>query len=125
MLPPEPTIAAIEEAGGQVVAHADVHGVQELFLASGDIPRQTSYETGLAGHQSWRGDRGTLDPEIHDERFLAAHVRGRGTSVLTACSHAGVVNVSLEARRLRSDQPVDLLLGGYHLAHRADRARPR
>ena len=116
MLPPEPTIEAIEAAGGHVVAHADVHAVGDLFLASGDIPRQTSYETGLAGHHTWRGDQVTLDPEIHDERFLAANVRGRGTTVLTACSHAGVVNVGLEARRLLPDQPIDLLLGGYHLA---------
>ena len=36
--------------------------------------------------------------------------------MLTACSHAGVVNVGLEARRLLPDQPIDLLLGGYHLA---------
>ena len=47
MLPPEPTLDAIEAAGGRVVAHADVHAVAGLFLASGDIPRQTSYETGL------------------------------------------------------------------------------
>lgn len=116
MLPPEPTIDAIEAAGGRVVAHAEVHEVSALFLASGDIPRRTSYETGLAGHHSWRGTQVTLDPEIHDERFLAASVRGRGTTVLTACSHAGVVNVGLEARQLFRDQPVDLLLGGYHLA---------
>jgi 7,8-dihydropterin-6-yl-methyl-4-(beta-D-ribofuranosyl)aminobenzene 5'-phosphate synthase len=116
MLPPEPTVEAIESAGGQVVAHGDVHPVADLFLASGDIPRQTSYETGLAGHHTWRGDQVTLDPEIHDERFLAANVRGRGVSVFTACSHAGVVNVGLEARRLVPDHPVDLVLGGYHLA---------
>ncbi len=116
MLPPEPTLAAIEAAGGQVVTHADEHVVSRLFLSSGDIPRQTSYETGLAGHHTWRGDEVTLDLEIHDERFLAAGVRGRGTTVLTACSHAGVVNVGLEARRLLPDQRVDLLLGGYHLA---------
>ena len=116
MLPPEPTIDDIEAAGGRVVTNAEVHEVSDLFLASGDIPRQTSYETGLAGHHSWRGDQVTLDPEIHDERFLAANVRGRGTTVFTACSHAGVVNVGLEARRLVPDQPVDLLLGGYHLA---------
>jgi 7,8-dihydropterin-6-yl-methyl-4-(beta-D-ribofuranosyl)aminobenzene 5'-phosphate synthase len=36
--------------------------------------------------------------------------------VFTACSHAGVVNVGLEARRLLPQQPIDLLLGGYHLA---------
>ena len=102
------------------------HEVGDLFLASGDIPRQTSYETGLAGHHSWHGDQVTLDPEIHDERFLAANVRGRGTTVLTACSHAGVVNVGLEARRLVPDQPIDLLLGGYHLAGAAveDRIDP-
>jgi 7,8-dihydropterin-6-yl-methyl-4-(beta-D-ribofuranosyl)aminobenzene 5'-phosphate synthase len=116
MLPPEPTIDAIEAAGGRVAAHAEVHQVGDLFLGSGDIPRQTSYETGLAGHHSWRGDQVTLDPEIRDERFVAANVRGRGTTVLTACSHAGVVNVGLEARRLLPDQPIDLLLGGYHLA---------
>ena len=116
MLPPEPTLEAIESAGGRVAAHSDVHVVSALFVASGDIPRRTSYETGLAGHHTWRGGRATLDPEIHDERFLAATVRGRGTVVLTACSHAGVVNVGLEARRLRPDQPVELLLGGYHLA---------
>ena len=116
MLPSEPTIEAIETAGGNVVTHADVHVVADLFLASGDIPRQTSYETGLPGHHSWRGGQVTLDPAIHDERFLAANVHGRGTTVLTACSHAGVVNVGLEARRLLADQPLDLLLGGYHLA---------
>lgn len=116
MLPPEPTIEAIETAGAHVVAHADAHSVAGLFLASGDIPRQTTYETGLAGHHSWRGDQVALDLEIHDERFLAANVRGRGTTVFTACSHAGVVNVGLEARRLLPDHPVDVLLGGYHLA---------
>jgi 7,8-dihydropterin-6-yl-methyl-4-(beta-D-ribofuranosyl)aminobenzene 5'-phosphate synthase len=116
MLPPEPTLEAMETAGGHVKAQGDVHVVGDLFLASGDIPRQTSYETGLAGHHTWRGDQVTLDPGIHDERFLAANVRGRGTAVLTACSHAGVVNVGLEARQLLADQPVDLLLGGYHLA---------
>jgi 7,8-dihydropterin-6-yl-methyl-4-(beta-D-ribofuranosyl)aminobenzene 5'-phosphate synthase len=116
MLPPEPTIAAIEAAGGRVVTHADVHTVASLFLASGHIPRQTTYETGLDGHYTWRGDDVALDPEIHDERFVAAKVRGRGTTVLTACSHAGVVNVGLEARRLVADQPIDVLLGGYHLA---------
>jgi 7,8-dihydropterin-6-yl-methyl-4-(beta-D-ribofuranosyl)aminobenzene 5'-phosphate synthase len=85
-------------------------------MSSGDIPRRTSYETGLPGHHTWRGDAVTLDLEIRDERFLAASVRGRGTTVLSACSHAGIVNVGLESRRLVPDQPIDVLLGGYHLA---------
>ena len=46
--------------------------------------------------------------------------------MFTACSHAGVVNVGLEARRLLPDQPIDLLLGGFHLAGAAveDRIDP-
>ena len=87
-----------------------------FFLSSGDIPRTTAYETGLAGHFSWREGHADPDPEIHDERFLAARVRGRGTTVFSACSHSGIVNVALEALRLVPDQPIDLLLGGYHLA---------
>ena len=117
MLPAEPTSEAIEDAGGRIVRHADRHVVAGgFFLSSGDIPRVTSYETGLAGHVSWRGGQAAPDPEIHDERFLAARVRGRGTTVLSACSHAGIVNVALEALRLVPEEPIDLLLGGYHLA---------
>jgi len=117
MLPPEPTLAEIESAGGQIAEHADVHAVAGgSFLSSGEIPRTTDYETGLPVHHTWREGRAAPDPEIRDERFLAAQVRGRGTTVLSACSHAGVVNVALEALRLLPGRPIDLLLGGYHLA---------
>jgi 7,8-dihydropterin-6-yl-methyl-4-(beta-D-ribofuranosyl)aminobenzene 5'-phosphate synthase len=126
MLPPEPTFEAIEAAGGMVAAHGDAHSVGDLFLSSGDIPRQTRYETGLPGHHTWRGEQVTVDEGIHDERFLTASVRGQGTTVFTACSHAGVVNVGLETRRLLPDQPIGLLLGGFHLAGAAveDRIEP-
>jgi 7,8-dihydropterin-6-yl-methyl-4-(beta-D-ribofuranosyl)aminobenzene 5'-phosphate synthase len=117
MLPEDPTFAEIEARGGEVARHAEVHTVAGgLFGSSGDIPRTTEYETGLPGHYTWRGEQAAPDPELRDERFLAARVRGRGTTVLSACSHAGIVNVGLEALRLLPDQPLDLLLGGYHLA---------
>ena len=51
-----------------------------------------------------------------DERYLAAVVRGRGVSVLSACSHAGIVNACLSAQQRFPDVPVDVVLGGYHLA---------
>jgi len=116
LLPPEPTIAALEGAGGTIWQTAAPHTVADFFLGSGEIDRVTAYETGLAGHHTWRGDDGEADPLIMDERFLAAHVRGRGVSVLSACSHAGVVNACLGARRLFPDVPIDVVLGGYHLA---------
>ena len=112
----EPTFEAIEAAGGVVERNADVHAVAGLFVGSGLIERQTSYETGLAGHHTRRGDEWYEDPLILDERFLAARVRGRGVSVLSACSHAGIVNACLSAQSLFPDEPIDTVLGGYHFA---------
>jgi len=116
LLPPEPTFAEIEGAGGQIELHDDPHQVAGLFVGSGLIDRVTAYETGLFGHHSFHGDECVADPLILDERFVAAHVRGRGVSILSACSHAGVVNACLGAKSLFPDVPVDVVLGGYHLA---------
>ena len=123
LLPPEPTVEELEGAGGQIVLNDQPHEVASLFLGSGEIERITSYETGLAGHHTWRGDEAEADPLIMDERFLAAHVRGRGVSVLSACSHAGVVNACLGAKTLFPDTPIDVVLGGYHLAGAAMESR--
>lgn len=116
LLPPEPTLDEITEAGGRVVLNREPHTVAGLFLGSGQIERVTEYETGLLGHFTFRGDRCEPDPLILDERLLAAHVRGRGVSLLSACSHAGVVNACLTARGLLPGLPIDVVLGGYHLA---------
>jgi 7,8-dihydropterin-6-yl-methyl-4-(beta-D-ribofuranosyl)aminobenzene 5'-phosphate synthase len=116
-LPDEPTFEAIREAGGDVEVHANAHQLAGgRFLGSGAIPRRTTYETGLAGHHTRRGDELVPDPLIMDERFLAAEVRGRGVTVLSACSHAGIVNACLAAADHFPGQPIDVVLGGYHLA---------
>jgi len=119
LLPPEPTLAAIEAAGGRIVNHGEAHElVDGLCFGSGHIERVTPYETGLVGHHSFTGGEARADPLIADERFLAAHVRGRGVTVLSACSHAGVVNACLAARAAFGDASLDLVLGGFHLAGR-------
>jgi 7,8-dihydropterin-6-yl-methyl-4-(beta-D-ribofuranosyl)aminobenzene 5'-phosphate synthase len=117
MLPEEPTIQAIEDAGGRVANIADAHLFGGGFFgSSGTIPRKTTYEAGLPGHHSFYGDDAIADPLILDERLVVVNVRGRGSTVLSACSHAGIVNACLEAQILVPDTPTDLVLGGYHLA---------
>lgn len=117
LLPPEPTFEAIEAAGGKVVKQADPHVLcNGFFYGSGLIERVTPYETGLAGHHSFRGGKGAADPLILDERYVAAEVKGRGVTVLSACSHAGVVNACLSARKAFAPAPIDVILGGYHLS---------
>jgi 7,8-dihydropterin-6-yl-methyl-4-(beta-D-ribofuranosyl)aminobenzene 5'-phosphate synthase len=58
-----------------------------------------------------------------DERFVAASVRDRGATVLSACSHAGIVNACYGLKDHFPDMPVDVVLGGYHLAGKAMEAR--
>jgi 7,8-dihydropterin-6-yl-methyl-4-(beta-D-ribofuranosyl)aminobenzene 5'-phosphate synthase len=77
----------------------------------------------LAGHYSLRGDDAKPDPLIMDERFVAAYVPGRGVTVLSACSHAGIVNACLHAKRNFPDSRIDAVLGGYHLSGKAMEAR--
>jgi 7,8-dihydropterin-6-yl-methyl-4-(beta-D-ribofuranosyl)aminobenzene 5'-phosphate synthase len=82
------------------------------------------YQKGLVSHYSFRGDHGKEDPLILDERFVAAHVRGRGATVLSACSHAGVVNASLAAQaEFPTGTAIDVVLGGYHLSGKAMESR--
>jgi 7,8-dihydropterin-6-yl-methyl-4-(beta-D-ribofuranosyl)aminobenzene 5'-phosphate synthase len=119
LLPPEPALPALEAAGARVVTQAEPHALAGgFFYGSGRIERSVEYEQGLAGHHTFRGDRAEPDPLIMDERFLAARVRGRGVTIVSSCSHAGVVNVCLAARAAFPDQPIDVVLGGYHLAGR-------
>ncbi len=63
MLPEEPTFAAIEAAGGQIVRHADAHAVGGgLFLASGDIPRHDELRDRAAGAPHLARRPGRLGP---------------------------------------------------------------
>jgi 7,8-dihydropterin-6-yl-methyl-4-(beta-D-ribofuranosyl)aminobenzene 5'-phosphate synthase len=117
LLPIEPGFDAIRASGGEIATHAEAHALSNgFFYASGAIERVTAYETGLDGHHSFRGEVAEPDPLIMDERYLAAHVRGRGVSVLSACSHAGIVNACLSAQQRFPGVPIDVVLGGYHLA---------
>jgi 7,8-dihydropterin-6-yl-methyl-4-(beta-D-ribofuranosyl)aminobenzene 5'-phosphate synthase len=116
LLSPEPTFEALEGAGGRVMTHVEAHAVADFFFVSGEIARVTSYEAGFVGHHTVRDGHAVPDPLIRDERFLAARVRGLGVSVVSPCSHAGVVNAALGALSAFGGDQIDILLGGYHLA---------
>jgi 7,8-dihydropterin-6-yl-methyl-4-(beta-D-ribofuranosyl)aminobenzene 5'-phosphate synthase len=124
LLSEEPSFEAIEAAGGEIALEADAHRLCDgFFYGSGAIDRVTEFETGLVGHHSLRGGRAIPDPLIMDERFVAAQVKGRGVSVLSACSHAGIVNACLGAKVAFDNAPIDVALGGYHLAGKAMESR--
>ncbi len=89
-----------------------------VFYVSGEIQRLTRYETGLPGHLRL-GDNGESwepDPWIMDERFISVHVKGKGQLVISACSHAGLINILNHARSAFPMVPLYGVMGGLHLS---------
>lgn len=111
--------ADLAKLGAAVVSAPEARlAMEDMFYISGEIPRVTPYERGLpaqfrvaADGQSWEPD-----PLVLDERYLAVHVRGKGAVVFTACSHAGVINVLTDARKVFGDVPLHAVMGGFHLS---------
>jgi 7,8-dihydropterin-6-yl-methyl-4-(beta-D-ribofuranosyl)aminobenzene 5'-phosphate synthase len=88
------------------------------FYVSGEIPRRTDFERGYPGQMRRTDDGQGWEPDelLMDERFLAVNVAGKGLFVLSACSHAGIVNVCKHARERFPDIPLHGVMGGFHLS---------
>jgi 7,8-dihydropterin-6-yl-methyl-4-(beta-D-ribofuranosyl)aminobenzene 5'-phosphate synthase len=97
-----------------------------FFFVSGEIPRVTPYEKGLPGQHRLTDDGDGWEPDelLMDERFVAVHVRGKGLLVLSACSHAGIVNVLTHARATFPGVPLLAVMGGLHLSGINERIIP-
>ena len=129
MLPMEdvPSAESLERAGATLVHSREPQRILDnLFYVSGEIPRVTKFETGLPGHHRRTADDSDWEPDplLMDERFVAVRVRDKGILVLTACSHAGVVNVMTHARDCLHEAPLHGVLGGFHLAGTNERIIP-
>jgi 7,8-dihydropterin-6-yl-methyl-4-(beta-D-ribofuranosyl)aminobenzene 5'-phosphate synthase len=75
----DPTFAEISDAGGNVSKNADTHTVlDDFFLISGEIPRVTTYETGLRRGARFVEERGGWEKDelILDERFVICKLKG-------------------------------------------------
>jgi len=92
--------------------------LDDAFFISGEIPRVTGYEKGLASQVCRPSDGAAWqpDPLLMDERFVALHVRGKGLVVFSACSHAGIVNVLHHARESFPEMKLHAVMGGFHLS---------
>jgi 7,8-dihydropterin-6-yl-methyl-4-(beta-D-ribofuranosyl)aminobenzene 5'-phosphate synthase len=122
-----PTPAQLAEAGVSVVNKPDAQVILDgTMYLSGEIPRVTGYEAGLPGHMGRRSDAEPWqpDPLIMDERFVSIHLKDKGQFVLSACSHAGLINVLKHARSLFPDVPLYGVMGGLHLSGSTEKIIP-
>ena len=101
-------LEVVEERGPTLLLDSQV-------LISGEVPRVTEFEVGLPIHKARAGDGWEPDPLILDDQNLVVDVAGKGLVVVSACSHAGAVNVLRNARRLTGRDRITGFVGGFHL----------
>ena len=114
---PTPSRKAIEGAGFRIVEDRQPSLLLDgTLLITGEVPRRTSFETGMPpGHQAWQDGDWQHDPWVREDQALVAHVRGRGLVIVTGCGHAGIVNIVRWAKELTGVDEILLLTGGLHL----------
>ena len=123
-----PSVADLTAHGGRVISTREAQAIAgDTVFISGEIPRRNSFEFGLPGQHRRTEDGTGWEPDelVMDERFIAVHVRGKGLVVLTACSHAGVINVLTEARERFPGVKLHAVLGGLHLSGINERIIPQ
>lgn len=101
-------VAVIEERGPSLL-------IDGAVLVTGQVERLSGFEPGLPPQQML-GDGGwEPDPWVWDDQAIVSHVKERGLVVLSGCSHAGIVNVLWQARRLTGVDQLHAIVGGMHL----------
>ena len=108
---------ALEEMGFTIVEERQPSFLLDrAVLITGEVDRQTPFETGFAGHQALRDDGWQADPLILDDQALVLSLGDRGLVVLSGCGHAGIVNTVRYACRLTGQDKVGAIVGGFHLS---------
>jgi len=112
-----PSIADLTDFGADLVVTTEPQTpLDGLFYVSGEIPRVSGFERGYPGQMRRTANGWEPDELLMDERWLAVNVAGRGLIVLSACSHAGIVNVCRHARAVFPAAPIHAIMGGLHLS---------
>jgi len=117
--PPFPTEERVRPAR-YVKAKGPLLLADGLILVTGEVPRRTDFERGLAQHRAFVNGQWRPDPWIWDDRAIVINVKRRGLVVVSGCAHAGIINTILYAQQLTGTEDVYAVLGGLHLAGKED-----
>jgi 7,8-dihydropterin-6-yl-methyl-4-(beta-D-ribofuranosyl)aminobenzene 5'-phosphate synthase len=116
---PPPSRADLEREGLEVVEErGPTLLLDSRVLVSGEVPRVTGFETGFPVHLAQDDGTGRWEPDplILDDQNVIVDVAGRGLVIVSACSHAGAVNVLRNAQDLTGQRRIAGLVGGLHLS---------
>lgn len=102
-------VEIVEERGPSLL-------VDGMVLLTGQVDRTTPFEKGFPLQEVHTPSGWEPDPWIWDDQAVVLNLRGKGLVVLSSCSHAGIVNVLLHAKRLTGVDGIHAVVGGLHLS---------
>jgi 7,8-dihydropterin-6-yl-methyl-4-(beta-D-ribofuranosyl)aminobenzene 5'-phosphate synthase len=85
------------------------------IVVTGEVERVTPFEKGLPNAEMERDGKIVKDP-IADDQALVVHLKGKGLVIIAGCSHAGIINTILHARKITGVQEIYAAMGGFHLS---------
>lgn len=87
----------------------------DLVMITGDVERNTAFEKGLPNAVMERDGRIEKDP-VSDDQALLINLKGKGLVILSGCSHAGIINTVMFAKKITGVQKIHAVMGGFHLS---------
>lgn len=106
--------ADLEGLSKRLMVNTATMQIGENMTICADIPRKTAFEPLPANFFFERGGVRLVD-DLHDEQLLVCRQPG-GLVVVLGCAHPGVVNCLEYVRDLFPGQPVQAVIGGFHLS---------
>jgi len=85
-----------------------------MVLVTGEVERITAFEKGLPNALYERNGKIEKDP-ISDDQAIVINLKGKGLVIISGCSHAGIINTVLFAKKITGVEKIHGILGGFHL----------
>ena len=112
-VPERSSRSTVEANGGSWLVSSEPFAFMLGVVTTGEVERVTSYEPLENVHIEVDGEM-VQDPEL-DDVSLIVNVAGRGLVIISGCSHAGIVNIMKQARRITGVEKIIGVIGGFHL----------
>lgn len=105
----------LEKRGIEIVESKDPVALAEgTILVSGEVERKTEFEKGIP-YAYIRREGKEMKDHIFDDQAIFMRLKGKGLVVISGCSHAGIINTVLYARKITGEDKIYAVLGGFHL----------
>jgi 7,8-dihydropterin-6-yl-methyl-4-(beta-D-ribofuranosyl)aminobenzene 5'-phosphate synthase len=114
---PPPSYADLDREGVEIIEERNPTLLLDgMVLVTGQVDRVTDFEKGFPIQQMHTDHGWEPDTWVWDDQAVVCNLKDKGLVVLSACSHAGAINVLKHPQHLTGIHKVHAFIGGFHLS---------